>query len=211
MNVEQGSPIDTVETTDAGSEIAGDDTDAALVSQSSARTAARNGIGRGIRRCLAHWRSILAAALVVASVGTAAGVFFVQYRSDQKVNDAAARQAIQAGSDGAAALLSYSYDNLDRDFANTRSRLTGNFLAYYSKFSEQIGAGALQGQLTSTAKVIRAAISDLHPDSAMVLVFVNQSTKSKLKPDPIETHRGILVTLKKVNSSWLIANFDPLE
>lgn len=211
MNVEQDSPIDTVETTDVGREISGpDDTEAPLVPQSSARTRARSGIGRRIRRSLAHWRSILATALVVACVGTAVGLFFIQYRSDQKMNDAAARQAIQAASDGAVSLLSYSYDNLDRDFADTRSRLTGNFLAYYSKFSEQIAAGALQGQLTSTAKVIRAAISDLNPDSAAVLVFVNQSTTSKLKPEPIEAHYSVKVSLTKIKGSWLIAKFDPL-
>jgi Mce-associated membrane protein len=212
MNVEQGSSVDTVGSPDGSTETSGlGEMDAPLASQRSRRATAPEAIGRWTRRCLAHWRSILATALVVATVAGAAGVFFVQYRPDQTVSDAAARQAIQAASDGSVALLSYSFDHLDRDFAAAKSHLTGNFLAFYSKFSEQIAAGALQGQLTTTAKVIRVAISDLHPDSAVVLVFVNQTTTSKRKPEPAEVHRSIVVTLTKVNGLWLIANFDPVE
>jgi Mce-associated membrane protein len=212
MNVEQGSSVDTVGSPDSSKETSSpDETGAPLASQRSGRATGREAIGRWTRRCLANWRSILATALVVVTVGGAAGLFFVQYRPDERMSDAAARQVTQTASDGAVALLSYSFDHLDRDFAAVRSHLTGNFLAFYSKFSEQIAAGALQGQLTTTAKVIRAAISDLHPYSAVVLVFVNQTTTGKRKPEPVEAHRSILVSLTKVNGVWLIANFDPVE
>lgn len=215
MNVEQDSSVDTAGEHDDGTDDsleapARDETDAPLAPRRRARATRPKAVGPWTRRCLARWRSILATALVVVTIGAAVGLFFVQYRPDQQMSDAAARQAIQVASDGAVALLSYSFDTLDRDFAAAKSRLTGNFLAYYSKFSEQIAAGAMQGQLTTTAKVIRAAISDLHPDSAVVLVFVNQTTTSKRKPEPIEAHSSILVRLTKINGSWLIANFDPV-
>lgn len=209
MNVEQDSSIEKAG--DNGTETsAPDETDAPLARRRPAQSTALQAVVRWSRRCLVRWRSILATALVIATVGGAAGMYFAQYRSDQKINDAAAHQALQAASDGAAALLTYSFDTLDRDFAAAKLRLTGNFLAYYSKFSEQVAAGAMQGQLTTTAKVIRAAISDLRPDSAVVLLFANQTTTSKRKPDPIEAHSSILVTLTKINGSWLIANFDPV-
>ena len=143
-------------------------------------------------------------------MGVAVGLFFVQYQPDRRIDDAATHRAIQAASDGAVALLSYSYESLDRDFAKAKSHLTGDFLAYYRKFSEQIAAGAQRGQLTATAKVIRAAVSDLRPDSAVVLVFVDQTTASKQKPEPVKAASSILVTLTKVNGSWLIAKFDPV-
>ena len=153
--------------------------------EGSARLRRLAAIRHWARRCLARWRSIVATTLVVAAVGVAAGVYFILYRPDQRVDDAAAHRAIQAASDGAAAVLSYSYDHLDRDFANAKSHLTGDFLAYYSKFTDNVVAPtAQQGQLTATAKVIRAAVSDLHPDSAVVLVFVDQTTASMQKKDP---------------------------
>jgi len=108
-------------------------------------------------------------------------------------------------------VLSYSYEHLHRDLANAKSHLTGDFLTYYDKFAEDVVAPtAQQGQLTATAKVIRAAVSDLHPDSAVVLVFVDQTTTSVQKKDPEKTQSAVVVTLRKVNDSWLIAKFDPV-
>jgi Mce-associated membrane protein len=211
MTVEHGSSLDRTETAiDSAETPPAGETDAPLASQRSARTTALAAIRRWSRRCLASWRSTVATVLVVAAVGVAAGLFFILYQPDRRIDDAAAHRAIQAGSDGAVTLLSYSYDSLDRDFAKAKSHLTGDFLAYYSKFSEEIAAGAQQGQLTTTAKVIRAAVSDLHPDSALVVVFVDQTTASKQKPEPVRTDSSVQVTLKKVNGSWLIAKFDPV-
>jgi Mce-associated membrane protein len=154
---------------------------------------------------------MLAAVLVVAATGVAIGLFFIQYRPDRQIDDAAAHQAIQAASDGAVALLSYSYDSLDRDFANAKSHLTGNFLASFDTIAQQgVAPTAREGQLTATAKVLRAAVSELHPDSAVVLVFAEQTTTSKKSPQPVKTASGVLVTLTKVKGSWLIAKFDPL-
>lgn len=162
------------------------------------------------RRYSAKWRSIVAITLVVAAVGVAAGIYFVAYQPDQRVDDATARRAIQAASDGAVAVLSYSHDHLNRDFDNAKSHLSGDFLAYYRKFSDDVvGPTAQQGQLTATAKVIRAAVSELHRDWAVVLVFVDQTTSSPQKKDPEKTQSAVLVTLKKVDGSWLIAKFDP--
>ncbi|MBV8789044.1 MAG: hypothetical protein JOZ00_20450 [Mycobacterium sp.] len=167
-------------------------------------------IRRRPRRYLARWRSIVATTLVIAAVGVAAGVYFILYRPDQQVGDAAARRAIQAASDGAVAALSYSYDHLNRDFSNAKSHLTGDFLAYYSKFADEaVAPMAQKGQLTATATVVRAAVSELHPDSAVVLVFIDQTTASVRKKDPEKTQSSVLVTLKKVDGSWLIAKFDP--
>jgi Mce-associated membrane protein len=191
MTVEQGSPLDSIETP-PGCE--------------AEKQSVREGSGR-----LARWHPILATALVTATVAVAAGLFFFQYRPAQRFDDTATHQAVQAASDGAVAVLSYSYSNLDTDFANAKSHLTGEFLSYYSKFSQDfIAPAARQGHLTATAKVLRAAVSELHPDSAVVLVFINQNTASKGKPEPLTTASSVLVTLTKVNGSWLIAKLDPL-
>ncbi|BBY13673.1 hypothetical protein MMARJ_44130 [Mycobacterium marseillense] len=147
---------------------------------------------------------------MIAAVGVAAGVYLFVYRPDQQVGDAAAHRVIQAASDGAVAALSYSYEHLNRDFNNAKSHLTGDFLAYYSKFADEVVAPtAEKGQLTASAKVVRAAVSELHPDSATVLVFVDQTTASVQKKDPEKTQSSVLVTLIKIDGSWLISKFDP--
>lgn len=211
MTVERGSSLNSTEKAIDGPETSPADADGGPpAGEGSARSSRLATIRRGARRCVARWRSIVAPTLVVAAVGAAAGVYFGLYRPDQQVGDAAAHRAIEAASDGATAVLSYSYDHLNRDFNNAKSHLTGEFLTYYSKFTDDVVAPtAQQGQLTTTAKVIRAAVSELHPDSAAVLVFVDQTTASVQKKDPEKTRSSVLVTLRKVNGSWLIAKFDP--
>ncbi|WP_343601630.1 twin-arginine translocation pathway signal [Mycobacterium sp.] len=162
-----------------------------------------------IRRCTAKWRPILLTLLVIASVVLAAGVYFFAYRPDQQTDDAVAHEVIKAASDGAVALLSYSPDSLGRNFADAKSRLTEDFADYYKRFTEQIVTPAAQrGQLTTTVRVVRAAVSELHPNSAVVLVFVDQKTASKDKPEPVKTGSSVRVTLTKDRGTWLIAKFD---
>jgi Mce-associated membrane protein len=173
---------------------------------------ARPGAMVMISRLRAGWRPILLTVLVVAAIGLAAGLFFFQYRPDRRIDDAAAHHAIQAASDGAVALLSYSSDTMERDFANGKSHLTGDFLSYYTKFTEQVVAPTVRHKhLTQKAVVIRAAVSQLDPDSAVVLVFVNETTTSKGNPKPLTTPSMVRVTLTKVSGSWLISKLDPLS
>jgi Mce-associated membrane protein len=58
--------------------------------------------------------------------------------------------------------------------------------------------------------VIGAAVSELHPNSAVVLVYVDQSTTSKDRPDPSESASSVLVSLTRVNGNWLITKFEPV-
>jgi Mce-associated membrane protein len=212
MTLDQASSPDTTETPIDGTETpSAGEVGAPPASPGSALTHGLVTIRRWTRRRLTRWRAMLAAVLVVAATGVAIGLFFIQYRPDRQIDDAAAHQAIQAASDGAVALLSYSYDSLDRDFANAKSHLTGNFLASFDQIAQQgVAPTAREGQLTATAKVLRAAVSELHPDSAVVLVFAEQTTTTKKSPQPVKTASGVLVTLTKVKGSWLIAKFDPL-
>ncbi|ARR81629.1 hypothetical protein MOTT27_00808 [Mycobacterium intracellulare subsp. yongonense] len=50
----------------------------------------------------------------------------------------------------------------------------------------------------------------MRPDSAVVLVLVDQSTTSKDNPDPAMTSSSVLVSLARINGQWLITKFDPV-
>jgi Mce-associated membrane protein len=153
----------------------------------------------------------LVALLVVASVGLLGGLYYFWYEPDRETNDAAAKAAISAASEGAVAVLSYSPETLDHDFSSAKSHLTGDFLSYYDQFTSQIVApAAKQKSLKTTAVVLRAALSEFHPDSAVVLLFVNQSTQSKDRPEPTLSNSSVLVTMTKAGGKWLISSFSPL-
>lgn len=151
------------------------------------------------------------AVLVVASLALLGGLYWFSYRPDRATDAGAAKSAIAAASEGTVAVLSYSPDTLDRDFSSAKSHLTGDFLSYYDQFTQQIVApAAKQKAVKTTAVVLRAAVSDLHPNSAVVLLFVNQSTQSKDRPEPTFTNSSVSVTLTKADGRWLISSFNPV-
>jgi Mce-associated membrane protein len=153
----------------------------------------------------------LLALLVLISLMLLASVFWFWYRPDRATDAAAEKAAISAASDGTVAVLSYTPDTLDRDFSSAKSHLTGDFLSYYDQFTQQIVApAAKQKSVKTTAVVLRAALSDFHPDSAKVLLFVNQTTQSKDRPEPTLTSSSVQVTLTKADGKWLISSFNPV-
>ena len=154
---------------------------------------------------------VILVALLLISGGAGTWLYVKQYKPDQQTSPDVARAVVSAASDGTVALLSYSPETLDKDFAAAKSHLAGDFLSYYNQFTEQIVApAAKQKSLKTTAHVMGAAVSELHPDSAVVLVFVDQSTTSKDRPDPSESASSVLVSMTRVNGNWLITKFDPI-
>ena len=169
--------------------------------------------------------AIVLAVLLVGSAVGAASVYWWIYRPDQKAfglnlfttesvdKQVQQRQQEVAGAarDGTVALLSYAPDTLDKDLANAKSHLTGEFLKYYSQFTDQIVApAAKQKGVKTEATVARAAVSELHADSAVVLVFVNQVTTSKDRPDPALATSSVVVKMTNTDGHWLISEFNPV-
>ncbi|WP_375538484.1 twin-arginine translocation pathway signal [Mycolicibacterium sp. CBMA 234] len=157
------------------------------------------------------WLPIALALLVVAAAALAGSLYWTQYRPDKQTDAAAERTVIDAASAGAVALLSYSPDTLDKDFSAAKSHLTGDFLTYYSQFSQQIVApAAKQRGVKTTASVVQSAVSELRPDSAVVLLFIDQDTRSAERPQPSLAASSVRVTMAKSGGNWLISKFDPI-
>jgi Mce-associated membrane protein len=182
-------------------------------SDSAANKAATKVARRGPRRLLLDVKlvPVVLVLLTLVSGGLATWLYFNQYRPDQQTDPGVARVVVGAASDGTVALLSYSAESLDKDFATARSHLSGDFLSYYNDFSQQVVAPtAREKSLKTTAHVVGAALSELRPDSAVVVVFVDQMTTSKDTPSPAMSPSSVLVRMARVNGSWLIVKFDPV-
>ncbi|MFD4407118.1 twin-arginine translocation pathway signal [Nocardia sp. NPDC058499] len=153
---------------------------------------------------------VLLTLLAVVAVALAAALLVFQYRPDSR-GDAAKNDVLSAATEGTVALLSYSPESLDQDFASAKSRMTGDFLNYYTQFTEKVIAPAAKEKSVKTsASVVRSAVAEIHPDSAVALLFINQTTTSAEKPDPALAASSVRVTLSKVEDSWLISSFDPV-
>ena len=151
------------------------------------------------------------ALLTAASLILLGVLFWVLWRPDEATDADAAKSAVAAASEGTVAVLSYSPDTLDHDISAAKSHLTGDFLKYYDDFTKAVVVpAAKQKSIKATAVVLRAAVSDFHADSAKVLLFVNQSTLSKERPQPSFANSSVSVTLTKAHGEWLISAFNPL-
>ncbi|WP_110777836.1 twin-arginine translocation pathway signal [Mycolicibacterium peregrinum] len=157
------------------------------------------------------WVPLALVVALVASAALAGWLYFAQFRTDQQTGAAASATVLKAASDGTVALLSYAPDSLDRDFTAAKTHLTGDFLSYYTQFTEEIVApAAKQKSVKTTAAVVRSAISEIHPDSAVALVFVNQATTSAENPNGSFTASAVKVGMSKIDGNWLISSFDPV-
>ena len=196
----------TTESTDAGS------TDAGSTDSETSATESTGAASAPPAQPRLQWLApVLITVLLVASAAVAAWLYFTTYRADQQVDSAARQAVLTAASDGAVALLSYSPATLDADFANAKTRLTGDFLSYYTEFTDEIVApAAREKQVATTAAVVREAIMDIEPDRAEVLLFLNQSTTSRENPDGAYTASAVKVVLEKSDNAWLISAFDPV-
>ena len=207
-STESAQDSDTTESGETGDTTA-EDTEADTTDTAEERTPGALGrAANGLRR---RWVAALLAVLLVASAGAAGGVYWWMYRPDQQTGAKAQQQVTEAAREGTVALLSYAPDTLDKDLSNAKSHLTGEFLKYYSQFTDQIVApAAKQKGVKTEATVARAAVSQMEPSRAVVLVFVNQVTTSKDRPDPALATSSVLVTLVKEQDRWKISEFNPV-
>jgi Mce-associated membrane protein len=172
--------------------------------QRSARRSIRGVWGRS-------WRVIAVVMIVTVAAAFLATVYLVEYRTDQQTTVAGAAEAIDAASSGTVALLSYAPETIDDDLAESPSLMTGEFLTYYSKFSTEVIAPAVRDKgVTATAQVVRAAPMEIRPEHAKVLLFLNQQTSSRDRPNPAPTAGSVAVSMTKVDGTWLISALDPV-
>jgi Mce-associated membrane protein len=154
---------------------------------------------------------VVLAVLVLASIGVTTWFYLEQFRPDQQTGAAAKATAIKAATEGTTSLLSYSPDTLDKDFATAKTHLTGDFLSYYTQFTQDIVTpAAKQKSVKTSAAVVQSAVAELHPDKAVVLLYLNQTTTSQENPDGSFTASSVKVGLTKVGNDWLISSFDPI-
>lgn len=165
---------------------------------------------RWIRRVARRWRPIAVVCLLLASASSAVALYFGVYRADHG-SAAASATVVDAASEGSVALLSYAPDSLDKDFATAKSKLTGDFLDYYSEFANKfVAPAAKEKDIRATASVVRAAPITVQSDNAEVLVYLNQATTSRDNPEPAQAASAVKVGLTKIDGGWLISSFNPI-
>jgi Mce-associated membrane protein len=165
-------------------------------------------LARRARSRLGHGLWVVA---VVGSVLLVAGLAYFVWWPDRQTDEADKRSAITAASEGTAAVYTYASNTVDRDIAAAKSHLTGDFLAQYEhEASTAVAAVARQKPMKTSGAVVGAAVSRLSPDSADVLIFLNQTTTAVGDPGPSMSAGSLMVSLSKVDGKWLISAMKPV-
>jgi len=172
--------------------------------------------GNGVQRERLKFRlrgKVVPALWVAAVVVSIAALLFsyFKYWPDRQTYDSAAESAMSGAADGAVAVFSYASDTFDRDVSSARTHLTGDFLSQYDQYIRDAVAPIAQMKaVKTTATVTRKAVSELHPDWAEVLLFMNQNTITADNPGPTMAARSVKVKLLKVDGKWLISQLNPV-
>lgn len=154
---------------------------------------------------------VLTAGLLVLSALVTAAVGWFVARPDHLTDADARDQLLAAAQEGAEAVLTYSPETVDKNVAEAKSRLTGDFLQKYTEFADTVVTPAAKERgIKTEANVARSAVSQMQPDSAQVLAFVNQVTTSKERPAPALSTSSVMMTLVRQDGRWLISQFNPV-
>lgn len=158
-----------------------------------------------------RWKGIALTALVLAAAVLASVLYVNDFRPSRQTDAVAEQVAIDAASSATVALLSYSPETLDRDMDRARSLMAGEFLTYYGKFTAEVVAPAVRERgIKASAQVLNSALMEMQPNTAKVLIFLNQETVSRDRPDPALTASSVVVSLVKADDNWLISALDPV-
>lgn len=120
------------------------------------------------------------------------------------------RESLRAATDATVAMLSYRPDNVEANLTAVSEQLTGSFRDEYNSLTHDVVIpGAIQKGITANATVTAAAPISATDTSAVVLLFVNQTTAVGQDP-PTDTASVVRVTLVQSDGRWRISKFEPL-
>ncbi len=150
------------------------------------------------------------AALIAAAALVVVGVFGYRYTEDRAA-DRTRADVVGAASQQVEAMFSYTHATVDSELPKSADGLTGEFRGDYEKLiKEVIAPGAKEKQLTVKATTTAAGVVSATPDTAVVLVFLNQVSTGKDVAEGTTTGSRVRVTLQKEDGRWLVSQVTPV-
>jgi len=147
--------------------------------------------------------------VLAIALSVAAGLEVAHVRHADAVTDART-QAIAAARSATQGVLSYDYRHLDKDFAAGRKLLTPGFAKDYDETTKAVAPTATQYHAVVTAQVTAAGARNVTPDSAVVLLFVDQTSTNTKHAQPRIDQSRVRVTMVRQDGRWLLSKLEAL-
>lgn len=149
-------------------------------------------------------------AVVVIALSVGVGILTYGYVQDSRA-ESARTEAVEAAKSQAVAMLAYDFNTVDTQLPSAADGLTGTFREdYMTLVNDTIIPGAKERQLVVQTSVQAAAVIETTPDTAAVLLYLNQITTSKDAPDATTSGSRVRIDLQKVDGQWLVDSLKPV-
>lgn len=153
--------------------------------------------------------AVVAAVLFVGSAAFA-GATLQLYLTD-RATVATKMRIARAAANAITTLWTYNPQNMDKLADRAEQYLSGDFEADYRKYIDQIVAPTKQQQITTTTKVVGAAVESLNGPDAIAVVYTNTSSSSPATKDiPSLKYFSYRLTLKRDHARWLVTKMTTL-
>lgn len=151
-------------------------------------------------------RLLIAAIAILAGV---AGYFAFDSWRDQR-RETAAREALAAAPDAAAALFSYDYRSFDASVSKGRGFATGTFATEYAHTTAALKDSVVKEQAVVAAKVSATGVLSASADKVEVLLYLDQHRRNvTIRGEKVDRNR-IVLTFVRVSGTWKVAAASPL-
>lgn len=152
-------------------------------------------------------RGVVASVLVVLMLALAGLIGWQAWQLTSNYNaDERNKAAVAAGRDFAQNLLALNYATVDRDVKRVVDRTTGDFKDQYTSGQATLKNSIVQTKSVNTAQILEAGLVSSDPDSAVVLVAAEGTSKSPQNPKGVLRHYRIQVSLSLQSGKWLVSD-----
>ncbi|MCW2610463.1 MAG: hypothetical protein JWM15_1709 [Cryptosporangiaceae bacterium] len=130
--------------------------------------------------------------------------FQIKSASDRHQAEAATADAVRAARLTVQNFVSISAGTIDRDLARVSAGATGDFADEFARGKAEVKTVVVRNKVSSTGKVMEAAVASSDRDSAKVLVVVDATVVNVNAPKGQLRHYRISVDLAKVKGDWRV-------
>lgn len=108
-------------------------------------------------------------------------------------------------------LLTYTPKDVRANLAEEKVYLTGEFADAFVKLtSSTIAPDAVEHGVSVNAKAIDTGLSSATDDQAILVMFVETTTRSERLAEPRVDGARLKITVQRVDGEWLISELDPV-
>lgn len=153
-------------------------------------------------------RRVLLALLVAGLV-----LLLIAWRQARQANELeeSAQAAMKVARTSTPAILSYTDSNLSLQLSSSRRLMTPRYATRYaSMVKTRVWPQARKFGVANEIGVVATGVVKATPETAVILVFANQTTRTTAKPEGITQGTRLEVTLRKNEERWLVDDVRPL-